>query len=75
MLWDPSEFDPQILILQKMEKKPPSDPNRDGDFGSIEWTFRGKKEGFSSIIIRAFRPWEKDKAPTVIFEASVHVTQ
>lgn len=72
---DSPQFDPQILILQKMEKKPPSDLSREGDFGSIEWTFRAKKEGISSIIVRAFRPWEKDKAPIVIFETSVHVTQ
>ena len=36
------EFDPQILILQKTEKKPPSDPSRHGDFGSFEWTFQAK---------------------------------
>jgi hypothetical protein len=45
---DPPEFDPQILILHKMEKKPPSEPGRPGD---------------------------KDKAPVVIFEASVRVSQ
>ena len=72
---DPPEFDPQILILQKMEKKPPSDPGRQGDFGSFEWTFQAKKEGVSAIVVRAFRPWEKDRAPVVIFEASVHVNQ
>ena len=69
------EFDPQILTLQKMEKKHPSDPGREGDFGSLEWTFRAIKEGISPIIVRAFRPWEKDKAPVVIFEASVHVNR
>ena len=72
---DPPEFDPQILILHKMEKKPPSDPGRQGDFGSFEWTFQAKKEGISIIVVRAFRPWEKDKSPVVIFEASVHVNQ
>ena len=72
---DPPEFDPQILILQNMEKKPPSDPSRQGDFGRFEWTFQAKKEGISAIVVRAFRPWEKDKAPVVIFEASVHVNQ
>ena len=72
---DPPEFDPQILILHKMEKKPPSDPGRQGDFGSFEWTFQAKKEGISIIVVRAFRPWEKDKVPVVIFEASVHVNQ
>ncbi len=70
---DPPEFDDQILILQKMEKQPPSDPGRQGDFGKFEWTFRAKKEGISAIVVRAFRHWEKDKAPVVIFEASVHV--
>ena len=74
LVQDP-EFDPQILILQKMEKKPPSDPNRAGDFGSFEWTFVAKKRGISSLIVRAFRPWEKDKAPTVIFEAIVQVSR
>jgi predicted secreted protein len=69
------EFDPQILTLQKMEKKHPSDPGKEGDFGSLEWTFQTKKEGISALIVRAFRPWEKDKAPVVIFEASVHVSQ
>jgi predicted secreted protein len=68
------EFDPEILSFEKMEKKPPSEPARAGDFGSIEWTFRAKKRGISALTIRAFRPWEKDKAPIVIFEASVHVT-
>lgn len=68
------EFDPQILTLQKMEKKPP-DPSREGDFGSFEWTFRAKKEGISALIVRAFRPWEKDKPPIVIFETSVRVTR
>ena len=72
---DPPEFDPQILILHKIEKKPPSDPGRQGDFGSIEWTFRAKKEGISALIVRAFRPWEKDKASVVIFEASIHISQ
>ena len=72
---DPPEFDPQILILQNMEKKPPSDPGRQGDFGKFEWTFQAKKEGISAIVVRAFRPWEKDKAPVVIFEASIHVSQ
>ena len=72
---DPPEFDPQILILQKMEKKPPSDPGRQGDFGKFEWTFQAKKEGMSAIVVRAFRPWEKNKAPVVIFEASVRVSQ
>jgi predicted secreted protein len=69
------EFDSQILTLQKMEKKPPSDPRKEGDFGSLEWTFNAKKEGISALIIRAFRPWEKDKAPIVIFEASIEVSQ
>lgn len=72
---DPPEFDPQILILHKMEKKLPSDPSRHGDFGSFEWTFQAKKEGISAIVVRAFRPWEKDRAPVVIFEASIHVSQ
>ena len=72
---DPPEFDPQILILHKIEKKPPSDPGRPGDFGRFEWTFQAKKEGISAIVVRAFRPWEKDKAPVVIFEASVHINQ
>jgi len=69
------EFDSQILTLQKMEKKPPSDPCREGDFGSFEWTFRAKKEGISTIIVRASRPWERGKAPATIFEASVRVRQ
>ena len=72
---DPPEFDPQILILHKIEKKPPSDPGRQGDFGRFEWTFRAKKEGISAIVVRAFRPWEKDKSPVMIFEASIHVNQ
>jgi predicted secreted protein len=72
---DPPEFDPQILILHKMEKKPPSDPSRQGDFGRFEWTFQATKEGISAIVVRAFRPGEKDKASVVIFEASVHVNQ
>lgn len=74
LVQDP-EFDSQILTLQKMEKKPPSDPGRGGDFGSFEWTFVAKKQGISLLIVRAFRPWEKDKAPTVIFEASVQVSK
>lgn len=69
------EFDLEILSFEKMEKKPPSEPHRAGDFGSIEWSFRAKKEGISALTIRASRPWEKDKAPIVIFEASVRVTQ
>ena len=69
------EFDPQILTLQKMETKPPSDPGKEGDFGSLEWTFQTKKEGISALIVRAFRPWERDKAPVVIFEASVVIAQ
>ena len=69
------EFDPQILSLQKMEKKPPSDPSREGDFGSFEWTFRAIEEGISVLIVRAFRPWEKEKPPTVIFEASIQVSR
>ena len=73
VVMDPPEFDPQILILQKTEKKAPSDPSRLGDFGSFEWTFQATKEGISVIVVRAFRPWEKDRAPVVIFEASVRV--
>jgi predicted secreted protein len=72
---NPPDFDDQILILQKMEKQPPADSSRQGDFGSFEWTFQAKKEGISAIVVRAFRPWEKDKTPVVIFEASVHVNQ
>ncbi|MBC2696424.1 MAG: protease inhibitor I42 family protein [Desulfobacteraceae bacterium] len=72
---DTPEFDPQILILQNLEKKPPSDPDGQGNFGVFEWTFRAKKEGISAIVIRAFRPWEKDNAPMVIFKTSVHVNQ
>lgn len=72
---EPPEFDPQILILLKMEKKPPSDPNRDGDFGRLEWTFEAIKEGISAIIVRASRPWERGKAPIVLFEGSVLVTK
>jgi predicted secreted protein len=72
---DTPEFDAEVLILQKMEKRPPSDPHREGDFGTLEWTFRAKKEGFSVLIVRASRPWEKDKPPRVIFEASIHVSQ
>ena len=74
LVQDP-EFDSQILILQKMEREPPSDPNRAGDFGSFEWIFVAKKRGISTLIIRAFRPWETDKAPTVIFEAIIQVGQ
>jgi predicted secreted protein len=73
MVRDP-EFNSQILTLQKMKKKPPSDAGREGDFGGFEWTFRARKEGISFLIVRAFRPWEKDKTPLVIFEASVRVS-
>lgn len=69
------EFDTEILTLVKIEKKSPSDPNRAGDFGSLEWTFLGKGKGISPIIIRAFRPWEAGKAPILLFEASVRVNQ
>ena len=74
LLQDP-EFDSQILTVQKVEKKPPSAPYRSGDFGSFEWTFVAKKRGISALIIRAFRPWETDKAPIVIFEATLQVSQ
>jgi len=69
----PPEFDPQKLTLQKMEKNPPSDPSKEGDFGSFEWTFRAIEEGLSFLIVRASRPWEKGKSPIVMFEASVQV--
>ena len=69
------EVDPEILSFEKMEKKPPSKPDRAGDFGSIEWSFRAKKEGISALTIRASRPWEKSKAPIVLFEASIQVGQ
>jgi predicted secreted protein len=69
------EFDDRILNLQKTEKKPPFQGGRQGDFGSIEWTFRAIREGRSVIFIRAHRPWEKDKAPLVVFEVSIRVTQ
>ncbi len=74
MIQDP-EFDSHILTLTKVEKKPASEPSREGDFGSFEWTFLAKGEGVSPIIVRAFRPWEKGKAPVVLFEASVRVHQ
>lgn len=73
MIREPPEFDPQKLILQKMEKNPPSDPSKEGDFGNFEWTFRAIKEGFSCLVVRASRPWEKGTSPIVIFEASVQV--
>lgn len=67
------EFDSQILKLLKMDKKPPSESNRVGDFGSFEWTFLGREEGISKIVIRAFRPWERDKAPIILFKAIVRI--
>ncbi|MFX0199835.1 MAG: protease inhibitor I42 family protein [Candidatus Hodarchaeota archaeon] len=70
---EPPEFDPQKLTLQKIEKNPPSDPDKEGDFGSFEWTFRAIEEGFTCLVVRASRPWEKGKSPIVIFEASVQV--
>lgn len=72
---DTPEFDSGILVLVKMERKPPSDSRRAGDFGSLEWTFRAKKEGVSPIVIRASRPWEREKASVIIFETSVLVTE
>ena len=74
VLKDP-EIDSQILTLMKMEKKPASEPNKVGDFGSFEWTFLPKEKGVSPIIVRAFRPWEREKAPIVLFEATVQVNQ
>ena len=74
VIQDP-EFNPQILTLQEMKKKPPSDAGREGDFGGFEWRFRARQEGISSLIVRAIRPWEKDRAPVVIFEAAVQVSQ
>ena len=74
MVQDP-EFDPQILTLQKMERRPPSERRKEGDFGYFEWTFRAEKEGLSTLIVRAARPWEKDKASILIFEALVKVSQ
>jgi predicted secreted protein len=73
MVRDP-EFNCQVLTLQRMEKKPPSDASREGDFGSLEWTFRARKGGLSFLCVRAFRPWEKDGAAMAIFEASVLVS-
>lgn len=70
---EPPEFDPQKLILQKIEKNPPSDQRKEGYFGNFEWTFRAIEEGSSSLVIQASRPWEKGKSPIVIFEASVQV--
>ena len=72
---EPPEFDPQILILQKTEKKPPSALGKEGDFGSLEWHFQAKREGISVLIVRGGRPWEQGKAPVVFFEASIHVTE
>mgnify|MGYP003573603235 CR=1 FL=1 len=69
------EFDPEILVLKKMEQKPPRESNRRGNFGSIEWHFRARKEGISALTIRASRPWENDQAPIILFEAMVQVTQ
>ena len=74
LVQDP-EFDSQILTLQRKEKKPPSDPDRGGDFGSFEWTFLAKQEGRCSLIVRAFRPWEKDKPRSILFSATVEVGQ
>jgi predicted secreted protein len=54
---DLPEFDPEIISFEKMEKKPPSEPDRVGDFGSIEWSFRAKKEGIPALTIRTARPW------------------
>ncbi len=74
LVHDP-EFNSQILTLFQKEKKPSSEANREGDFGSLEWTFQAEREGVSMLIIRASRPWEKDKTPKVIFEASIEVRQ
>lgn len=72
---DSPEFDHQILALQKMEKKPPMDQSREGDFGTIEWTFRAQKQGVSPIVVRASRPWEPLKSQTTLFEVTIHVTE
>jgi len=75
ILQDPPEFDSRILVLRKTEKEPALGANKEGNFGKHMWTFQAKKEGRSSVVILASRPWEKEKAPTVIFEASVTVSK
>jgi predicted secreted protein len=72
---DSPEFDPQIIALKKMEKKPPMDRSREGDFGTIEWTFRARKQGVSPIVVRAFRPWEPLKSQITLFEVTIYVTE
>jgi len=67
------EFDSDVLVLQKTDKRLAGDPTRGGDFGQYAWTFFGKRQGESSLIIKASRPWEKNKAGKVLFETAVHV--
>ena len=69
------EFDSSVLVLQEMKKRPPSDAAGGGDFGVFEWTFLPIKEGRSRLIVRAFRPWEKDKTHMILFSATVDVVQ
>jgi predicted secreted protein len=69
------EFDTEILVFEKIEQKPPGESNRRGNFGSIAWHFRARKEGISTLTIRASRAWENDQAPIILFEATVQVAQ
>ena len=72
---DPPEVDSQILDFLRTERKEPKgSTNMDGDFGEIVWTFQAKKTGESHIIVRALRPWERNKEPIVIFETLIQVT-
>jgi len=72
---DPPEFDPQVLNLLKMESRASKNSNLDGNFGEIVWTFQGSKQGDSHIKVKAFRPWEKNKKPIAIFEATIKVSR
>ena len=67
------EFNPAVLVLEKVEKATPSESDREGDFGQYKWTLRAQKEGASPLVLYIYRPWEKDKAPIVFFEATINV--
>jgi predicted secreted protein len=68
------EFDSHILSLQGTKKKLPRESDGEGNFGSFEWLFKTDNAGLSEIIIRAGRPWEKDKSQTIIFKVTIKVT-
>lgn len=71
---DPPQVDSQILDFLKTERIEPKGSNMDGNFGEIVWTFQAKKAGESHIIVKASRPWERNKEPIVIFETLIQVT-